>query len=179
MYSVVIKSTIVKFFRNLIFIVGLFAAIVPSSAQPEKYESVFIYQFTRYIEWKDTEGDFIIGIYGDSKIKGLMDAIASSKKVGDTRTIKIKQYNGASSIDKCHILFVPDSRKSDIAAIVSIAKGKGVLIVTESSGLLKEGSCINYILSNDKVSFEISKKNIAAQNLKVSESLIKLAVAVY
>ena len=168
-----------KLFRNLIFLGGLFAASASALEQPEKYQSVFIYQFTKYIQWPDAEGDFIIGIYGDSKVKPLIEAIAASKKVGDTRTIKIKQYSGVGSIDKCHILFIPDSRKADIPAIIRSTMNKGILIVTETPGLLQAGSCINYIVSGDKVAFEISKKNVAAQNLKISENLIKLAVAVY
>ena len=52
--------------------------------------SVFIFSFTRYIQWPDAynAGDFEIMVLGDSPIVEELKAMAQAKKVGD-RTIKI------------------------------------------------------------------------------------------
>jgi len=53
-----------------------------------------------------------------------------------------------------------------------------VLIVSDSPGTIKDGSCINFILQNGKLNFEISKTNIEKQGLKVTANLLSLGIKV-
>ena len=72
-------------------------------AQDEMFKSLFIYNFTKNIEWPSgyNSGDFIITVIGSSPIILELKKIAKLKKVG-TQTIVIKEVNDVSAIQKCH-----------------------------------------------------------------------------
>jgi len=77
-----------KKIHSLVFLMAL--CLVPSFAQNYKMHAVFIYSFTRYVQWPDAynQGDFEILVLGDSTILDELKAMAQAKKVGD-RVIKV------------------------------------------------------------------------------------------
>jgi hypothetical protein len=66
--------------------------------QNHKQYPLFIYSFTRYIQWPEgyTQGDFEILVLGDSPLLEELKAI-QNKKVGE-RAIKIIRINGVSEM---------------------------------------------------------------------------------
>src|SRR5262245_54102519 len=99
----------------------LFAAmsLSPAFAQNYKMHSVFIYSFTRYVQWPDaySQGDFEIMVLGESPILDELKAMAAAKKVGD-RPIKVTKIKDPSEIRKCNILFVPISKSAMITEVM-------------------------------------------------------------
>jgi len=74
-----IKSA-VHFHTLLIFLLLGVAGNV--NAQDEKFKAIFIYNFTKYVNWPQIEGSFIISILGNSAITGEIESIAAKKTVG-------------------------------------------------------------------------------------------------
>lgn len=149
-----------------------------SVAQPlALLKSVFVYNFANMVEWPeaDRNGDFIIGVLGGSDVSGELTKISTQKKVG-TRTIKVENYANVADIGKCHIIFISDDKKSELANV--IAKSKTSLVVSEEAGSAKKGAGISFIVVDNKIKFEMSKKNIEKNSLKVGTSLEKLAISV-
>ena len=132
-------------------------SLSPAIAQNYKMHSVFIYSFTRYVQWPDAynQGEFEIMVLGDSPIVDELKAMAQAKKVGD-RPIKITKIKEASEIRKCNILFVPTSRSADIAAVMEKINTQSILVVTEEPGLALKGSDINFIIKDGKLAFELN-----------------------
>ena len=77
-------------------LVAIFSAfsIISGMAQSYKMHTVFIFSFTRYIQWPDAYngGDFEILVLGDSPIVDELKSMAQVKKVGD-RAIKVTKIN--------------------------------------------------------------------------------------
>src|SRR5262249_22257178 len=107
-----------------------------------KIHSLFVYKFTQYIEWPSKNGDFIIGVVGNSPITSELEAIAASKKV-DTRNIVVKKLSASSDLSTCHMVFVSEGQSSSLAAISAKLQGKPTLIVSETGGGAKKGAGIN------------------------------------
>ena len=66
-----------------------------SIAQKDKYQSLFIYNFTKYIKWPDSynSGKFVIGVIGNSEVvESIKSMAASKKKSGNGAVIEVKQY---------------------------------------------------------------------------------------
>ena len=154
-------------------------SLSPAIAQNYKMHSVFIYSFTRYVQWPDNynQGDFEIMVLGDSPILEELKAMAQAKKVCD-RPIKITKIKEPSEIRKCNILFVPTSRSAEIAAVMEKINTQSILVVTEEPGLALKGSDINFIIKDGKLAFELNQASVNKQGLKVSNELTRLAILI-
>ncbi len=163
-----------------IFCLVLLLLVVPklyAQTSDYKFHSVFIYNFTKYIQWPPAQqsGDFIIGVLGTSPAFDELQKITGNKLVG-TQKIVVKRFKSADEIQDCHILFVPSS--SNFESAQSKLKGKSTLIVTEKSGLAMKGSSINFVLQDNKWKFELNESTMQGSGLKVSKELTKLAILV-
>jgi hypothetical protein len=162
-------------------LVVIFLALYFESAlgQTYKMHTVFIFSFTRYIQWPDAynNGDFEIMVLGDSPIVDDLKSMAQVKKVGD-RNIKITRINAPSEIRKCNILFVPASKSDQIAEVLAKVSSQSILVVTEEPGLGAKGSNVNFITKDGKLAFELNQGAATRQSLKVSNELSRLAILI-
>ena len=144
-----------------------------------KIKTMFIYNFTKYIEWPSSykQGNFVIGMLGESPLYGNLKKMSASKKAV-TQTFKIQKFNSISEVSKCHILILSKDVNGKLPDAISKVKAFSTLIITEGQGLARKGSAINFTVQNNKQRFELNKANISKYNLKVSQNLISLAIEV-
>lgn len=138
-----------------------------------------IYHFTKYIDWPEDKktGDFVIGIAGESPLYEALKTSLKDKMVGRQKIV-IKQISATSTQFDCHILFLSAEEASRIKKIASITVSSSILLVSESEGSAKKGSCINFIIVNDRLKLEINKDNVEKRNLNIATELLQLATAV-
>jgi hypothetical protein len=148
-----------------------------SNAQHERFYAAFTYQFTKLINWPDRSGDFVIGVLGASSVVPSLQQMAKEKKVG-TSSIIIKEWKDIESIGNCNILFVPDNQKGNLSVIKAKLSNKRVLIITESPGMITNGSCINFVKVGNKIQFELNKTIIEKMGLQISSALETYALKV-
>ncbi|MEQ9168448.1 MAG: YfiR family protein [Fulvivirga sp.] len=150
----------------------------PLKSQVSNYQiyTLFIYNFTKYIQWPDNMPNevFKIGIYGNSPIIENFNKLAKEKKVG-IKNIEIIQLNHLSNIADMNILFIPDSNSNKVEEIVNESKSLPILIVTEKTGLVKVGAGISFINVNNNIKFQLNTDVLSAHKLKASRSLESLA----
>ena len=150
-----------------------------SMAKVKAY-SIFLYQFSRYIEWpaERNQDAFVIGVFGTSDVTDAMKELAASKKLNG-RDIVVKQIDHSSDIAKCHVLFVPNVKGIDINAISTQARNNHVLLVTEEmKDAMKTGAVINFVEINSRMNFELSMTEASNYHLQVSQALKQLATTV-
>lgn len=142
-----------------------------------RYQALFVYNFTRYIQWpaSSNSGEFVIGVLGKSDIYSELQTIAANKKTGSS-TISVKQYASASEIGKCQILFVSSEASSQVPQLASLYQSKNTLIITERSGLSKKGASICFAQEDGKQKFEISKTNVSKSGLMINNQLLDMAI---
>lgn len=162
-------------------LLGLMVMLISTALTAQdtnRYKALFIYNFTRYIEWPSNgTQDFVIGILGKSPVYNELVAIADKKNVG-TQTISLKKFSSASEVTQCSILFIGSDASSQVASLSASTQGKNTLIITERSGLINKGAGINFVLDDGKQRFELSKTNMAKTGLKVNTQLIEMAMVV-
>jgi hypothetical protein len=141
--------------------------------------TVFIFSFTRYVQWPETynSGDFEIIVLGDSPIVDELKAMAQAKKVGD-RTIKITKITEPSQIRKCNILFITSAKSSQITEILAKVTSQSILLITEEPGMGAKGSNVNFITKDGKLAFELNQSAASKQGLKISNELSRLAILI-
>ena len=79
---------------------------------------------------------------------------------------------------KCQLVFLADSKKSEFESINASIDGKEILLVTENEVFIKRGAGISFFLEGTKLRFKINKQTIDSKKLKVSGSLLALAEVV-
>ena len=148
------------------------------SSQDDKYKAMFIYNFTKSVEWPANvmKGDFVICVVNQDNMLKQMEAIANGKMVGDC-PISVIGVKNINEIPKCHILYLPSNvTNADISAAVAKVGDAATLIVSDRPGTVKYGSCINLVLVDDKIRFEINDKAIKDRNLQLNKTLLAGAV---
>ena len=94
-----------------------------------------------------------------------------------SQEFNITKYTLATSIGTCHMVFISKGQSSQIDAVVKKFKGKSTLIISEKDGLIEKGD-INFVIANNKQSFEINKGNIAGHSLSMASRLQAFATKV-
>lgn len=167
--------------RKLIGFIGLLTLFFGGNSYAQNYNvhALYIYSFTKYVHWPEsyTDGDFVIGILGQSDIVAPLRKMASLKKAGD-RLIQIVEFATVDDIQKCNILFVPESISDEFDNVRSKLDGSSTLLLTEKDGLGKQGSAINFILRDNRLLFEMNKTAIESADLKISQELVKYAILI-
>jgi YfiR/HmsC-like len=153
-------------------------AVAQSQEQEAKLKAVFIYNFTKYIDWDTTgaENDFVIGVIGSSGVTEPLMEIAKTNPVKNKRII-IRVFNKPEEIVDCQILFIPQKLPFPLHSILDRV-GRGVLTVSEETGYANLGTAFNFIIKNDKLKFEANLKAIYSAGLRAGSQLLKLAIIV-
>ncbi len=153
-------------------------AVSNALAQVSNYKAytLFVYNFTKYIQWPDgaIKDEFVIGVFGKSPIQEELQKMVSIKKAGD-KSIRIVELSERTLDQEVHILFVPDDKSAHLVSIAAELKGKPVLLVAEKEGGVQKGAGISFLSDHNSLKFELNSSSIAAQNLKVSKTLEALS----
>jgi nitrogen regulatory protein PII len=164
-----------KKFLVLIFLLASSLAF----SQNYQLHSVFMYSFTRYVQWPNdyNHGDFEIMVLGDSPIIVELKKLAETKKVG-TRSIKITRINSIAEIKKGNILFIPTDKSNQLTDVLTKIGAGSTMVVTEQPGFGSKGSTINFIVKEGKLAFEMNQAVMNKQKLKASNELTRLAIII-
>jgi len=175
--------------KKLLFILLLPLVLLTQSAatrldQSEeagaRIKAIYIYNFTKYIEWpaEYKEGNFVIGVYGTSiPLLNELNKMAASKTVGSQK-MEIRNMTSAAEAAQCHIVYILADNSSQLADVVSKIKGKSTLIVADKAGMAKLGAGINFSVVENKQKIELNRANIEKYKLKVASTLVEMAVQV-
>jgi hypothetical protein len=139
------------------------------------FHTLYVYNFTRYIEWPDAPKEIIIGVSG-----GNPDVIEAFEKMAILKTTADRKYTikpvmSPADADKCRLLFLPAGESSKLAAFAG-RNLRHCILVTEGEGLLKKGGMINFVLVDRKLRFELDQPALEKAGLKVSAQLVGMAV---
>jgi hypothetical protein len=168
--------------RRIFLVLGVIFLCLSGNAwaQKTKYQSIFIYNFIKYIKWPEAynSGNFVIGVLGGSEIVSSLEQMASAKKEANGMKLEIRTYQNSTDIDKCHILFVSDNHCNKLDEISSSISDEPILIVTDKPGMAQKGAAINFVEKDGKIKFELNQQKTTSKGLKVSSSLTSLAILI-
>ena len=145
--------------------------------QNEKFKALFIYNFTKYIEWPSKGSQhFVIMVLGDSPIVNELNTIAQVKKVGSS-AISVKKVQSVGEVTDCQIVYVSNSKSRLAPDVIARLQGKNVLVITDEL-IGKSGFGINFVVKDGKQAFEVSKGSIENNGLKINSGLLALGISV-
>ncbi len=164
--------------KKAISVIGLFVLLTSMNSQTgiPRAQAMFIYNFSRLIEWPTSyrTGQFVIGVLGSSATLNELKSYTSNKTVGSQKIV-VKRFNAPEEVGVCHILFIPFGKTKTIPDLTQKLGNKSTLIVSEKNGAIDDGSAINFIIIGDKLKFEVKPANATSKNIKMSSKLGEMA----
>ena len=162
-----------------LFSIGIMVSTpITMQAQQSAFKAAFLFHFTEYINWGDVKMQtFNFAVLSQSPITKQMQTIANEKKIKN-KTIVVKEYNSLDEVQDCHILFVPGNSITPIETILAKYTGKQTLIVTEKEGYGKKGAHINFLISDNRLRFEINLDAFSSSGIEVSSQLLQHAIII-
>jgi predicted nuclease of restriction endonuclease-like RecB superfamily len=148
-------------------------------AQEEKFIGLFIYNFTKYFDWPESNksGDFVIEILGHESVYRELVKLTNGKKVGNQDFV-IKNFSSVEGIGKCSIVFVGHWHSRFLPEVLNKVSDSPTLVITEFDGLLQKGSCINFVIQEGTIKFEMNSTNVQKRQLKTDPRIRELALKV-
>jgi hypothetical protein len=146
----------------------------------ERFFAYSLYNFSKLIDWPNsgTATTFQIAIVGDKRVYVELLELAKGKKVGNA-SYNITFCKDLSEISgNNQIVYLSNAFSSKINEI-TMKQTKGVLIVTERSGMTKQGSAISFMTGSDgTMGFEIAKGNAEKNQLIIRQQLERMAMKI-
>ena len=154
-----------------------------------------LYQFAVYTQWPkealpDGGSEFVLGIIGEDPFGNALDFLRG--KTVKSRKFTVKHFANAQEIDRCHMLFICASEKTNVTQILTAVEKSCVLTISEPpptpptspplvDQFIEQGGMINFVLvkktaRSEYVRFEINKAAAEQAGLKLHSGFLKAAV---
>ena len=164
--------------KKIFFAAIIFNGIIfcNTNAQEQKYKAIFIYNFTKYLNWPSSAigNEFIIGVLGNDDIIDELKLIADIKTISN-REIVVKRITPNGINQPLHILFIPKENHSLLKNVCESLNNLPVLVITEKTNACSEGADINFTQKNNNLSFELNKASITRRGISINSQLLNLA----
>lgn len=142
-------------------------------------KAAYLYKFASYVEWPGTvfayrDSPIVIGVAGDEVLRKLLARMVVDKTV-DGRPLDVRRVQAGDALDDVHILFVGEADGRDQAEIVRAARGRPVLLVSDSRDVRSFGSMINLVNVEQRLRFEVALGPVGRSGLKLSALMLSAA----
>lgn len=154
------------------------------SSHPTQYdvEAAYLYQFGNFIQWPSKSGadrpkTFTICVLGNDPFGDVLDDTLRGSKMNGLPMVS-KRVTYVRDAAGCQILFISSSRQDQLAADLIALRGQPILTVSDIPDFVSRGGMVQFVLTEDRVRFEIGLPSAQNAGLKLSSQLLKVAVAV-
>jgi hypothetical protein len=147
---------------------GSYKKSILTKDQEYEKKSLFIYNFTKHIEWPiEFNGtEFIIGVAGDELAIKRLENFMQQKKVSGKKILVEKYKKGA----RYNLVYITSAQNGNFQMIWNAVRKNKTLIVTDD---FMQGGHISFTVDLDKVKYIVDKPAIEKTGLKVAQELIR------
>lgn len=158
-------------------------AQAPAAQDEAKIKAAFLLRFGQYVVWPrqalpGSDAALVIGVAGADMITAEIAQQSAATRALLGRSVSVRTVKSPDDASAIHLLFVGTQERSRIAQYAAAARGRHVLLVTESPGALEQGSMINFVVADRRVKFEIALVPAEKAGLVLSSRLLAAAIRV-
>lgn len=174
-------SRLVAVLLTILLYAGNIRSVAAQSAPPSEYavKAAFLFHFAQFVDWPDgtfRDGDspLVYCTVGEDAFKGELEANLLGKKIS-THPIQVRHASQITDLQGCHVLFIGEGEKRQLASVLASVKGRPVLIVGDSERFANDGGMIGFCLEENKIRFDINLESAEKAQLRISAKLLALA----
>jgi hypothetical protein len=164
----------------LCHLISLPSALAQDSTTPDyKIKAAFLYNFAKLTDWpasafSTVKSPLVIGVLGRDPFGALLEETITDHKI-DGRSLIIRRFNSLKDVKDCHILFICESEKENLAEILTTLRDKAILTVSDTAQFTGYGGMIQLIKKQEGIRFAINTSAASHAQLKLSSKLLRLA----
>lgn len=164
-------------------------------ASEQTIKAAFLFKFAEYVDWPaapvqpvdspfgaapvdPADSPFVFGVLGSGALADDLLRMTADRTLGE-RPIRVRRLEADDVIDDLQVLFIAADQEGKVTDLLSSARGRPILTVTESEGALANGSVINFTVNGERVRFEVSMSAAQVNSLRLNSRLLAVAERVY
>ncbi|WP_435237013.1 YfiR family protein [Psychromonas sp. PT13] len=159
-------------------------AMTPAFAHELKMSALkvaYIYNIAKFTNWPEStwsnaSDPFHLCFYGDDQVSE--EFIQLKDKQINGHRIELVKVQSNDDYKNCHIFYIDTDERRRYRYLLSLIDQHSVLVVTDNSPFFDTGGLINLVETDQRLQFQVSKKQLADSQLKFSSKLLKLAILV-
>lgn len=151
-----------------------------STDDANKIKAIFLFNFTRFIEWPESsfyspESPFVISVLGGTKeMNNYIEESITGEIVG-THSIIVQHEDNERGPFNCHLLYICTTNYSQIKTALSSLENHNMLTVGESPDFIKLGGIIRFYTQDNKLRLQINTVAAKSAKLNISAKLLNVA----
>jgi hypothetical protein len=155
-------------------------ATAAQKPEPKEYEvkAVYLYNFGRFVQWPDSatkDESFAVCVLGSDPFGAILDSTVANETI-DNRKLLARRIAKPSDAAGCRILYISSSEAPRIEAILAALQNSSVLTVSDMPGFITYGGMIQFVLTENKVRFQVNLAAADKAGLTLSSQLLKVAI---
>lgn len=158
-------------------------ATVHTTEVARQVKAAYLYKFASYVEWPigefaDAKSPLTIGVMGEDVLADALEHVVARRTVNG-RPISVRKVRRGDDLrDGIHMLFVGRLEQSKLPEMLAGLKGRPILTVTDADDALTLGSMINFVVTGDRLRFEVALAAAEASRIKISALMLAAAYKV-
>jgi hypothetical protein len=155
------------------------AAFAGQSPTEYQVKAAYLFNFFKFVEWPDdpsadVHAKWVIGFSGESPVGNELARLVEGKNILG-RDRQVKKLQAADNPRGCNILFIGESERKHVPAILASVRGASVLTVADMDNFIESGGMIQFAVEDSRVRVTIDVGATTRARLKVSSKLLSLA----
>jgi hypothetical protein len=172
--------------RWLLYVVLLSAGTVSLTAQAEKpaeydVKAAYLYNFGKFVRWPENAGaegqSFSICVLGKDPFGKILDSVLDGGS-WQGKPVAAKRIVSVDEAASCNLLFVSSSESERLGQILSALERRPILTVSDSPMFSRRGGIIEFVLTENRVRFEVNAAAAEKAGLNINSQLLKIATRV-
>ena len=162
----------------LVLLVAL-ASAGPAAAQVTEYDvkAAYLFNFLQFVTWppsafESPTSPLQICVAGRDALVTVLRSVTRPEVVGG-RAITVTAVKGTDDLQRCHLLFLANGTPT--ADSLRAVASRPVLTVGESDEFLAAGGMIRFVVSDNRVRFDVSTRPATRAGLTLSSRLLQVA----
>jgi hypothetical protein len=153
-----------------------------AKASEFQVKATYLYNFGRFVQWPANvtaaQGDsFPICVIGQDPFGSALDATLAGETI-DGKSVVAKRVVKTLDAQDCRVLYISSSEDSRLREILAGINKAGVLTVSDIPQFSQRGGMIQFVVSGNKIRFEVNLTSAQDAGLTLSSDLLKVAAAV-
>jgi len=142
-------------------------------------KAAYLFRFGGFVEWPQTafesaDGPTYLCVVGNDPFGPTLDKVVQGQRIGD-RPVVVRRLDVVQSNSGCQILFVASTDESLAVEALDVVRGENVLTITDGARSPQATGIINFVISDNRVRFEIDDMAASVNGVVISSKLLDLA----
>lgn len=145
-------------------------------------KAAYLYNFGRFVEWPQNsaashENEFTICVLGHDPFGPALDATISGEKI-DGKNVVARRISKVEEAAGCRVIFITPTKGGQMKGILAALGNSGVLTVSDMPMFVDDGGMVQFVMTDERVRFEINLTAARQAGLNLSSELLKVAAKV-